>query len=230
MALLNAIVESRTSIVGLSVDVDGYPTEQHELRADITTYPIETGADLVDHAVDQPDKLVLTGWASSAIQLSFATELDTDVDLPRRIWYALDQMKRRRELVTVHTVLGTYDNMIIRKLSANIDVTTGQNLPFTAEFQEVLLREDLGSFADPSSTSGPAVNRQALQRRGQQMPTTALEQQLEDTLAEIEANEARDAELNARLEELQGQIEGGGETPDTSGPGFLSLLTFGLVD
>jgi len=217
MALTKAVIEGATAIVGLELRVDGYPTESHELRANITMYPIESGAELTDHSVDQPDKLILTGWASSARQIGALGFFETDIDQPRRTWYVLNQMKRRKELLTIRTTIGTYSNMIIRKLSANIDSSTGQNLPFTAEFQEVLLRDDVGTFRDPAAVTGPTAQRLATNDQGRVTSIDQLEQQLTDALETVQMANAR----GDRLEDL--------EDGDFETPGMLSILTFGLV-
>ena len=41
---------------------DGFISEEHAVRISKTSYPVETGGSLVDHAVVQPRTLKLVGW------------------------------------------------------------------------------------------------------------------------------------------------------------------------
>ena len=46
----------------LAAIADGFISEEHAVRISKTSYPVETGGSLVDHAVVQPRTLKLVGW------------------------------------------------------------------------------------------------------------------------------------------------------------------------
>ena len=51
----------------LAAIADGFISEEHAVRISKTSYPVETGGSLVDHAVVQPRTLKLVGWVSDLL-------------------------------------------------------------------------------------------------------------------------------------------------------------------
>ena len=142
--------------------VDGYLAAEHERSVSTTTYPVESGASLTDHAVRQPDKLKLEGWVSDLMPSS---EADRSRPLSGRglaAWSELDRLMNAREPVAVATSLGCYQNMLIVKATAPVDRTTGRALRFTLELEEVLFRPltaRVGGLSIAPAPEGPAEHR-----------------------------------------------------------------------
>ena len=172
MALLNVVLGDQSlGVIGLEANVDtSYITEAHETKQSVTQYPVESGSNLIDHSQSVPDKLTLTGVVSSIANVSVTrtrgSVFSDDQDAPRRGWYALNQMMKERRLVTAITLLGSYSNMQVRKLKADVSEATGANLLFTMELQEVTLLDELSGLGIPKATTGDAADRQATQTRG----------------------------------------------------------------
>lgn len=118
------------------VAIDVIITEKHESRLEISTNPIEAGADVTDHAYMAPRVLVL----------DIADENVTAT------WQALRRLQETRVPFTVVSGLDVYDNMMIRSMSADRSVEFSNILRNRVELQEVIL-VDTGQAA-ASDASG----------------------------------------------------------------------------
>ena len=63
-ALSSALFRSAQPLATIA---DGFISEEHAVRISKTSYPVETGGSLVDHAVIQPRTLKLAGWVSDLL-------------------------------------------------------------------------------------------------------------------------------------------------------------------
>lgn len=135
--------------------VDAIISENHELDNEVTEYPVESGADITDNV--RPKPLVVTmeclisntpiGTMAAARQKSgqigeviTSTGAGSDVTdhTPTDDCYQhLKQIRDKREPVKIVTTLETYDNMVLRSLSIPRETGRGDELRFTAEFQQV---------------------------------------------------------------------------------------------
>ena len=141
------------AITGLVRLVDGYSTITHEMRADITEYPIETGSRIPDHAVFRPRKVKLEGWVS---------ELTKGQGGAPSAWAEITDICQARRVVKLITPLINYDRMLITKATAPVDVTVGRSLRFEIELQEVLTVDSTIS----TGSSTPTSDRQTSVARG----------------------------------------------------------------
>jgi hypothetical protein len=65
-----------------SVEFDVVPTQLHEDILEITSHPVEQGAEMVDHAREQPTRLTLEGFVSSVPNRRLDTDAaDTQAEL-----------------------------------------------------------------------------------------------------------------------------------------------------
>ena len=140
--------------VELSSMVDGFLSEAHELRLSKTTYPIEFGQSLTDHAVMEPKTLKLEGWASGLLPLERTQYADG-----AEAWQELRLLMESREPISVITMLGFYESMLITSIKAPVDRTTGRALRFEMELEEVLFRDLERGTLPPIERTGPAADR-----------------------------------------------------------------------
>ena len=96
----------------LAAIADGFISEEHAVRISKTSYPVETGGSLVDHAVVQPRTLKLVGWVSDLLapegrQGNPARGSDA--------WLQLNRLVESREPFRVVTMLGVYPSMLITR-------------------------------------------------------------------------------------------------------------------
>lgn len=147
--------------------VDGYQTEEHTSRLRKTQYPIETGATLVDHAVNLPKILELVGWVSDVKPLRYKSETSTITHVapkpgPERAqtaWQEILKLQSSRIPVRVLTFLGAYDNMLITDASASVSKRTGRGMGVVLTFEEVLQGQLVFLPEAIVAPDNPAVNR-----------------------------------------------------------------------
>lgn len=141
------------------LELDASINEDHNFTTDITTYPVEDGANISDHARQQPEKLSLHGFVSSSPvkwlggirnlrdQLeSGRTRVQTALDILMDMagYRSSDSEASRKDYklkeptpVDIITGLRVYSDMMLTSLSIPRDAKTGEAMYFTAEFIKV---------------------------------------------------------------------------------------------
>ena len=208
--------------------VDGYLTEEHERNVTKTSYPVESGASLTDHAIREPDKLKLEGWVSDLLP---SGEGGQAAPLPERsvaAWEEIGKLMTAREPLTVVTSLGVSRDMLITKASATVDRTTGRALRFTLELEEIQFRSLAGITGEElaPAVGGPADGRVGTTIRGHVETQQLGEELAAAAIRELEPDPVATTVPRAdkpaldRLPELSG-------APRTSGdlPRFGTLLS-----
>ena len=140
----------------LAAIADGFISEEHAVRISKTSYPVETGGSLVDHAVVQPRTLKLVGWVSDLLAPEGRR------GSPSRgsdAWLQLNRLVESREPFLAVTMLGAYPSMLITSLKAPVDRTTGRALRFEMELEEVQFRALERGQRPPPVRIGPAEDR-----------------------------------------------------------------------
>ena len=206
---INVLLRSRHEIVAMAVDgvpgealpVDAYLSEQHRVRNRISQYPLESGANLVDHVVRDPIKLKLRGAVSSTPLSDLSAEeyasrqrdaavgaaggigfdiTSVDIEqapndhLPAKGWETILRFADEATLLSVTTMLGTYENFVIEEAKTSLDAFTGRNAIYEIDLLEIrttgqIVGLDLLNIDERPpvvETSGPAVGRETEQRRG----------------------------------------------------------------
>ena len=147
----------------LAAIADGFISEEHAVRLSKTSYPVETGGSLVDHAVVQPRTLKLAGWVSDLLAPEGRR------GSPSRgsdAWLQLNRLVESREPFPVVTLLAFYPSMLITSLKAPVDRTTGRALRFEMELEEVQFRALERGQRPPPVRIGPAEDRSEEDDRG----------------------------------------------------------------
>lgn len=136
-----------------TLEFDATLTEQHSAQAEVTQFPVETGASISDHVVVRPARLRLEGLVSNTpIQDVFPGQAPDAEDRrgsvakgrtsewSGRAGAAYTQLVVLHELgtpVRVSTQLRDYDSMVIQTLEVPRDAETGDVLRFMMELQQV---------------------------------------------------------------------------------------------
>jgi len=179
------------------LELDAAISEIHEYTTEVTSYPVEDGMPVTDHARPNPEKLSLNGFITNApvkwlgglrryltekeegtaklqsalnILMSFAGYSDTETEAGR-FNYSL----REPVIVDIITGLRVYTDMVMTNLHIPRDATTGEALRFSAEF--VKLRRVRSATAPITHTveksgGGEGVGKQAPPKAelGQEQP------------------------------------------------------------
>ena len=150
----------------MSVTIAGFPIdavtrEEHGFEADVTSDPVEVGADTTDHVRDKNPTLVLSEAIVSDTPIGDIITQRPAGSLPSRD--ALDLLLRLRdekEPFTIVTERRTYTDMLMVGLSIAEDARTGDALGFTARFQQIRFAENNRVIVQVATPRGKAkVNR-----------------------------------------------------------------------
>jgi hypothetical protein len=104
--------------------LDAAPSQRHQHDVDVTEHPVELGAAVTDHVRPKPRVLQVEG-----------------VFVDATTWATLNRLAEGATLLTVTTVLETYENMVLSSLSAPRDASTGDVLRFSATFRRIVFAE-----------------------------------------------------------------------------------------
>ena len=103
----------------------------------VTSFPVEDGVDISDHAQKQPDTVSFRALVSSTPLRFFSFSPIIGDARPRAAFEILTELQETPELVRIVTDLKTYDSMGLISLSAPRRSDTKHALMFTATFREV---------------------------------------------------------------------------------------------
>lgn len=152
------------------VALDASIQESHVLEADITSNPVEDGAEITDHASIKPKRLTITGFITDTPVKYFSGIQETITNVSgsdSRSKTALDNLEllfKTKQPFTVVTGLKSYDNMLFSRIEIPRDRNTGKALRFTAELKEIQLAKFRTTELDESTLS-------ATQNTDKQAPT-----------------------------------------------------------
>lgn len=122
-----------------NIELDAMLDESHEWSADATSNPVEDGAPVTDHVIEQSDKLTIRGVvtdaplnASSSI-LGFIGGGSAD-NKTQTVFDLLDTLIKKREVLTVYTKHKTYSDMVLTNVTIPRSASVGEAVEFRAEF------------------------------------------------------------------------------------------------
>lgn len=133
------------SIGGIIPDVT--IAEEHVDELEVTTYPVDRGAPIADHAFKKPAIVRATfGWSDGSTLLNSALSsiaegggLFKGIRTTSDIYDALLKMQSSRMLFTLKTGKRRYDNMIIEQIKTTSTSETENALIVDVSFREVQL-------------------------------------------------------------------------------------------
>lgn len=122
----------------------------------VTAFPVETGAVISDHVINEQFKLKIEGEVSEAHTLFFPGS-----SRRRDAFDALVRIRDSRSPFTVVTYLKSYSNMIFTNLEFSINPTSGESLPISMEFAQILLVAAQSVQVPGRNTSSDAADKAA---------------------------------------------------------------------
>lgn len=153
-----------TDIDALSGVIDIYPEENHNLPVTKTKYPVEDGSSRTDNFVVEPEQLVLRGLVSNLQPFLGGIVEINDKTRIKEAWGRLRELKNSGELVSVVTLLGLYENMVVINVDSALSRETGQSLFFTITLEEALIAEteivqlSASKLNSPADTKGSDID------------------------------------------------------------------------
>jgi hypothetical protein len=134
-----------------NVELDAVLEEGHEWSAEVTSNPVEDGAPVSDHIIENPDKLKMRCFVTDA-PLNASSSMTNFVNsivgslgegsraFDNRTQNAFDLLHELMKLkmeMTVYTKHRTYDSMILTNVTIPRSAADGEALEFTAEFMSI---------------------------------------------------------------------------------------------
>ena len=144
-----------------SFTADSTLSEDHDSTIEITSNPVELGADISDHAIILPKIININGIITdNPMTLEGAIDFFSgSTSRSKGGWNDLLKLQEKREPLEVQTGLKLYKDMILTNLKTKQDVKTSAVLNFTAQLKEIRIVNtefDVhppGSLADGDTTS-----------------------------------------------------------------------------
>lgn len=113
--------------------------ETHTSSVRMTEHPVQTGANIVDHAYMMPLKLSLEIGMSDAMQSLVTSEWAGSYTKSVSAYQTLKTLQSNRLPLTVHTRLNKYENMVIDTITADDTYKTYGGLRATIGMTQLLV-------------------------------------------------------------------------------------------
>lgn len=157
--------QNSQEIVALSATFDSILDETHDSELQTTRYTIETGAVLSDQATLVPKRLTLQCFVSSVI-VKTGSSLQT-VYRDKEAWQQIVDFQSSFQLTTINTTLGVYNNMLLKRVTAekNVNIPIG-NLIGILEFEQQLIANTQFTRLPKEQLKAPAKNNSSTVTRG----------------------------------------------------------------
>ena len=169
MQLYLQLVLVKTNIGGLFFDAVLNVSTEHPMT--ITSHPVQSGANLSDHAFREPVKISMEVAVSDAMDSMVPGQYVGGYTKSTSAYRTLIALQATRTPLRVLTRLNRYDNMLIQSISVNDDVKTLYGLRATVQLQEVMMATVATEKVSARNwTSGGANKKGAIQP--QETPTS----------------------------------------------------------
>jgi hypothetical protein len=145
------------------IRVDGYAIDvavrlESSGECEVTSWPVEVGANMTDHVRRKPAMVTLEGLVSDTPIGEMIAERATTTRPTSEAHERLQAILDAREPVTIVTERRTYTSMLLQKLTEPEDAGTGDGLSFTASFVEIILATNNRAFVRVEPPRGKKKN------------------------------------------------------------------------
>lgn len=123
------------------VEFDAVIEEQHESSVQLTQHPVEEVADVSDHAIERPARLVLTGVMTNTPAVSRLAQLVDPLafkaDRAEEAYEDLLVVHRENARVDVLTTLQLYEDMLVTRIAVPRNAELGNAVEMRVELEQV---------------------------------------------------------------------------------------------
>jgi len=144
MNIMPALFHSRTRLVGFMVP-DVVVSEKHTDTIEVASHPVQSGANISDHAWVKPGEVTMTcGFAGGGSLLDMANTraLGISVGLsPEEVYQNLLELQQKCEPLEVVTSKRTYSNMLLKQIDVTTDKLNKHSLICTLTLVQVLISD-----------------------------------------------------------------------------------------
>lgn len=131
------LVLVRSNVGGLFFD--GIMSTETEEQLTITSHPVQSGANISDHAYREPTRITMDIMMSDVLGCRVPGQFNSFFEKSVTAYRRLLDLQRSRIPVSVQTRLGTYQNMLIETISTPDDSSTRDGLRCSITLREVLV-------------------------------------------------------------------------------------------
>lgn len=152
------VSDSGTLMLSDALTIDCVTSEAWTDDAQPTRLPVEEGADVTDHVVDQPTRLSL-----GVVHTNHPANLPGVGDVPspmraRFFYETLFRFKSTRQLLTIVTPHRVGENMLLVSIPPTWDAVNGEGFVATLAFEEIVrVSTKIVDVPTPANASGKPV-------------------------------------------------------------------------
>ena len=115
-----------------NIELDAALDENHEWSAEATSNPVEEGAPVTDHVIEQSDKLKIKGFVTDTPLT--ASQSVGQISRSQEVFDLLYKLIKLKEPMTVYTKHKIYDDMVMTNVTIPRAAGVGAAIEFSAEF------------------------------------------------------------------------------------------------
>lgn len=161
----------KTNIGGLFFDA--IMSTETEEQLTITSHPVQSGANISDHAYREPTRITIEIIMSDVMACRQPGQFNSFLEKSVTAYRRLLDLQRSRIPCSVQTRLGTYQNMLIEHIGAPDDAATREGLRCTVTLREVLVAQvGVTKVSARAWTTGAGTNRGEVPAK--ETPTSVL--------------------------------------------------------
>jgi len=170
---------------------DAYLKIDHQRRLTVTEHPVQTGANISDHAYLMPAVVVMEIGMSDAMDAYESGQFQGDTSKSVSAYKTLERLHEARIPLTVVTRLGKYENMIIEDIHAPDEAKTQYGLKVTVTFKQIIMatnpatkKNAAASDSDRAQTAVPVTDKAAVQPQSilKQVPAASAVENTADSV------------------------------------------------
>lgn len=128
-------------LTGEAIIPDVAISEMHSDEVTVTTHPVDTGAQISDHAIRQPAVVICTfGWSNSSRLINSVLDgsIFKGLETVKDVYQKLLEIKDSRQPVKLSTAKRVYDTVLITKIETTTTVDTENAAVIEVTFEEIL--------------------------------------------------------------------------------------------
>lgn len=147
--LQKTFLRSNREIGGITLDA--VISERHTTKTVTTTFPVESGAKISDHAITLPKELVINAIVSDSelifsigdivedVTDLFGSSTENNVTRSNQAYNSLVKIQDNKELITITTGLVVYQNMMITDIDITQDKDSSRIIDLRIALVEMLI-------------------------------------------------------------------------------------------
>jgi len=130
---------------------DAFIRESHTGSVTITEHPVQSGANISDHAYNMPDKLTIEILVSDSMDCVVTNQFSEASTKSISAYTVLRKLKEKRMPLSVRTRLYYYTNMLIETMTVDDNYKSASSLRCTVMLRQIIMAEVKAETVDNNS-------------------------------------------------------------------------------